>query len=546
MSGLEPIQTIPPKGTSNNGTGTDRMPLNLGRKWDSIGASPVFGGSPKCDTTCCTRKHRLVKVAFFAGLLFASFTPAAMADRFTYVDAAGKSVTVEARLAGSGRGSHALEFADGQIRLIPQASVSKREAAAGPEPLDGETMLKNLAATFGEKLFRGHHAKPFVIGLVLTAPLPSANESRVRLILEQSAQFMAKVETLFTKFAESMSIPVQAAKHPLVMLIFEADADFEAYAKTVVERVSVRNVSGFYAYQTNHLVIRMSECRSFEVPLHEAIHQQVYNRGMFQRLAPIPAWFNEGIATAFQGKGARPAGGPDKVNPRYAQRALSGTRIDWSAVVANDRAFQGDVLAGDAYTHAWSLHWLLVTRYPKQYTTYVRVLSGKQALDADPPGQRVEEFASAFGKAPQLLQREFLPVLKTAMRRQRVVARKTQPGYSLTEMNIGRVELTAVERSAFGNALQAHGLLTNMSPIRHMSFHVTVETDSGKYAEWYIPSLGINKTTRLLPQFAAKMMQNARGGNSNAFLVKVRSTTPDSDEARRWKSGQLPIPKAPR
>ena len=30
------------KGTSKNGTGTDRKPLNIGRNGDSIGASPVL------------------------------------------------------------------------------------------------------------------------------------------------------------------------------------------------------------------------------------------------------------------------------------------------------------------------------------------------------------------------------------------------------------------------------------------------------------------------------------------------------------------------
>lgn len=492
--------------------------------------------------------HRLCFDAISAlvmlfGVLFAT-SSTALADRFVYMDESGQMVDVEARLAGSGRGMHALELADGQIRLVPQASVQKREAAAGPTPISGEQMLQDLETRFTAERFRGLHVKPYVIGLVLSAPLPQANETRVKSVLAQSAEFMSKVEGIFAKFAESVSIELQDPKHPLVLLIFESDRDFEAHAKQVAGALSARRISGFYSYRSNHLMIRMSECRSFEVPLHEAIHQQVFNRGMLQRFAPIPAWFNEGIATAFQGKGARPAGGPDKVNPRYAQRAMAGTNIDWSAVVADDRAFRGNILAADAYTHAWSLHWLLVTRYQEQYQTFVRMLGQKQPLEADNPNQRLREFDAAFGKDVRLLQREFGPALKTAIRRQRVPTKKTIPGFTTSDMNLGYVEMKAVERSALGNALQVQGMLRNMSLIREMAFHVTVETDSGKYAEWHIPRLGVNKVASLRSQFAQKLMKNAPGGNSNAFLVRIRSTNVDSDEAGRWAAGQLPVPTA--
>ena len=44
LTTLEPVYGQPL--ASNNGTGTDRMPLNLERKWNSIGASPILRGSP--------------------------------------------------------------------------------------------------------------------------------------------------------------------------------------------------------------------------------------------------------------------------------------------------------------------------------------------------------------------------------------------------------------------------------------------------------------------------------------------------------------------
>ena len=76
-----------------------------------------------------------------------------------------------------------------------------------------------------------------------------------------------------------------------------------------------------------------------------------------------------------------------------------------------------------------------------------------------------------------------------------------------------------------------------------MSYHVTVETDSGTYADWHVPSLDILKTVPLKSQVARKMMRGAPGGPSRTFRVRVRSVTPDSRDAELWKAGQLPVPE---
>ena len=83
--------------------------------------------------------------------------------------------------------------------------------------------------------------------------------------------------------------------------------------------------------------------------------------------------------------------------------------------------------------------------------------------------------------------------------------------------------------------------MKNISPLRDMSFHVVVETGTGMYADWYIPSVAINRTAPLPVQQVRKTLPNAPGGNSSTFRVRIRSVPPDSEEGQRWKRGQLPV-----
>ena len=300
-----------------------------------------------------------------------------------------------------------------------------------------------------------------------------------------------------------------------MLLIFETDDDFMKFTEEETggsgRGLSAGNILGYYSGLTNHLVIRMSECHTFETPLHEAIHQQVHNRGVLQRLAPAPAWFNEGIATGFEGNGDRINVGPLKVNSRYSKAAMRARAVDWDDVVADDRAFRGDVLAGEAYAHAWSIHWFLATKYRKQYVEYLQMLSQKQPLAKDDGAARLQDFERVFGKPVGKLQSEFPQWLDQAAKRQKISLNDTKPpGYTVTQSNLAEVEMTAVRTN--NGPLEVEGRMRCISHVRPMSFHVTVETEAGTYAEWFLPGVPPLKVMPLGKQFAQKRMQNAPAG----------------------------------
>ncbi|MEX1098337.1 MAG: DUF1570 domain-containing protein [Planctomycetales bacterium] len=333
------------------------------------------------------------------------------ADTFTYVDPNGARQTVEARLAGSGQRVHALELADGQLLLVPAAAVVERKPGDDPAPIDHAAMEKKLAEKFPPEKLVTWIDKPFVLAMVLARPASEPRERAQRLAgLKQAGKYFGNVQGKFLEFIRTTRVPAKPLRFPLVALIFESDQEFNAYTASVVgdATLSAENIAGFYNAMSNQLVLRLSECDTFQVPMHEFIHMQVHNRGIFERLAPVPVWFHEGIATSFEGERGQVRRTPTNVTERYAGVAGRARTVSFREIVQNDRAFQGDVFAGEAYGNAWALHWLLVTQYKVQYGKYVRHLAEKKALEDYSAVDRLKQFEEIIGKSPDDLQKEFL------------------------------------------------------------------------------------------------------------------------------------------
>ncbi|MEZ6143976.1 MAG: DUF1570 domain-containing protein [Planctomycetaceae bacterium] len=467
------------------------------------------------------------------------------ADTFTYLNESGETQTVTGLLTGSGQGVHAIEQSDGSVTLIPEQSVRERTVGADPEPLTPREMADHLTEEFGDTGVRTLVRDPYVVGLVLAGPLPEQSEARVTGFLKNAAQFLDRVDTVFSGFCRDLRIETSPPRYPLVMLIFERDRDFNAYTTEATggRGLSSDRVSGFYSPLSNRLAIRIGECRSFQVPLHEAIHQQVFNRGLLQRLADIPTWFNEGIATGFENNGERINIGPNKVNSIYAKR-LNGDRVlDWQEIVTADAAFRGDVLVGEAYAQAWGLHWLLVTEHKSDYARYLKQLGQIEPLQKQPPELRQKLFEETFGTTIAELEEDFPRLLKAAMRRQGVrLNSSSNPGYSLTSGDACEVELTAVQRTSRESLIEVQGRIRNVSPFRDFAFYVTVQTDGGFYTDWFIPCVSRLETAQLPKQFIMKHLPGGPGTEGTTFWVEISSALPDSEEVAAWKRGEYPVP----
>ncbi|NQV26769.1 MAG: DUF1570 domain-containing protein [Rhodopirellula sp.] len=480
----------------------------------------------------CLQSAVLTALVFAGVLCFVGSQT--FADTFEYVDEDGREQHVEARFYGAGQGAIALELADGSLSIIPQGALKKRTPGDDPVPLTPQEMLTRLEGEFGEELFRGRVEKQYVVGVVLTAPLPKSSERRVDANLLKAARYMGGIENMFQRFCKSMKIEHEDPKFPLVVLIFETDDDFNAYTTkhTGGNGLSAENIAGFYSPQTNYLYVRMSECYSFATPLHEAIHQQCFNTRVLSRLAPLPVWFSEGMATGFEGNGDKIQSDPFRLNAVYA-RLISQSgglppQMSWNDVVTTDQVFRGDIFAGSAYVHAWSMHWLLVSRFRKEYPEYLRYLSTLEPLAEESTRIRSARFEEIFGATPNEIQQKFAPAFEAAMKRFKPPAdSEERPGTISRITNLAGVDAYA-ESDGFRMKVQTQ--LRNLSPLREMAFVVTVVSDSGSASQWYLPNMKINEFKLLEPR-------TLRG---RGFNVMVQSTPADSETNARWSRGQLP------
>ncbi|MBL8850660.1 MAG: DUF1570 domain-containing protein [Planctomycetaceae bacterium] len=468
----------------------------------------------------------------------------ACADTFVYTDEQGEQQTVEARLFASGQDAHALLKADGRMEVVPQAVVEKREPADGPAPLTPEQMAEVLKERFDADRLRTHTDDKHVIALLTAGPLDRRGETRAKGFLQKVGRFMDNVDTVFTRFARDMRFPLHDQEFPLVTIVFESDDDFNKFTEenTGGDGLSAKHIAGFYSPLTNWLAIRLEECRTFRVPLHEAIHQQMYNR-VFQRLAPIPTWFDEGIATGFENNGEKVDIHPAKINGMYAwlSKNIPSDDVKWADIVNNDDSFQGDILAAESYIEAWSLHWMLVTQHEEAYAKYVQQLAARTPLEEQPAEQRTAQFAEIFGKSVEEIAREFPRVLEVGMKRQKVKPPQDTPdGLSLTNSHLAEVKIFA-ELDGGSGQMQMSGQIKNESPIRPMTYHIAVVTSSGTYTDWVIDSLEVNGTSPLPAKIAAKVLPGTLGGPASRFVVRIRSALPGSETAQQWdRSPPLP------
>jgi hypothetical protein len=211
----------------------------------------------------------------------------------------------------------------------------------------------------------------------------------------------------------------------------------------------------------------------------------------------------------------------------YAVNAMRPFTVKFSDVIESDAAFQGDVLAGDAYILAWCLHWLLVTDQPAEYTRYVKQLGSLEPLAQTDESSRLSDFQAAFGIDPQQLPQIVSRRLKATARRQKIkLVPPTPPvGKLVTQDSMGVLELGLVRR---GNAVQGVGNLKNLSPFRSLMFRVTVIGPDNRGIQWSVPKVAPNRSVKLDPKLMPAVGQGYR--------VEIRSAIPGTPAARKLGS----------
>lgn len=247
-----------------------------------------------------------------------------------------------------------------------------------------------------------------------------------------AAALFERLHEAFGNFWRQAGLEPRLPDQPLVVVIFARRADYEAFAARDLGAAADR-IAGYYNLLSNRVttydltgsgmiarprrigdeILAQPEAAGLVSTLvHEATHQMVYNTGLAQRLAAVPVWLNEGIATVFEAPDMRAAGGwrglgqinhgrLDRFRTSYRPGALE-------PLIRGDEPFRNTATAIDAYATAWALTWFLLETRKPQLIDYMRMQAAKPALADDSPEARLREFTDAFGASPADLEPAFI------------------------------------------------------------------------------------------------------------------------------------------
>lgn len=353
---------------------------------------------------------------------------------------AGERVVIGLRAGGAVTGRVVVEAQDGGMLLEHDDG---RYEVLQPDRLAGRPPEPAVAI---------EPDSPQALGRRILAELPAGFEMHVtkhyvfcfdtsRDYAKWCAAVFERLHDAFGTYWTRAGLEVRDAPRPLVVVIFADRRRYEAHAAADLGAAASR-VVGYYDMLSNRVItydLTGSDALANGRPraagaaglailaspaaaglvstlVHEATHQLAFNSGLHQRLAPVPLWVSEGVATAFETpdlKNARGWKGIGEVNVPRLERFLASQRPGTiAAIVADDELFRQPDTALDAYAAAWALtHYLLHSR-KDAFAAYLRTLAAKRALADDSNESRRDAFEAAFGD-PLAVEQE---VLKMAAR----------------------------------------------------------------------------------------------------------------------------------
>lgn len=339
-------------------------------------------------------------------------------EQITVRDADGLRTIAGEVLVEAVDGGVLLKRADERYDLVQPTAIVAREPLAGELGADtprelGQRIIAELPPGFDV-----HITKHYVVCF---------NTSRD--YAKWCAALFERLHDAFGNFWRKAGLEVVDPAQPLVVVIFADRAAYEAHAAGDLGAAADR-VVGYYNLLSNRVTtfdltgtdglprpggsllggaaaqVMASPAAAGLVStlVHEATHQMAFNCGMHRRLAPVPLWLSEGIATYFEtpeldsDRGWRGIGAINR--PRLDHFLATHRPGDIAAILASDDRFRSPDAPLDAYAVAWSLTRHLVATRKRAFVDYVRLQAAKQPLADDSPEERLRDFERAFGVSP--------------------------------------------------------------------------------------------------------------------------------------------------
>jgi hypothetical protein len=319
-----------------------------------------------------------------------------------------------------------LETADQRLELIDGQEVISRETVEAPaEPESprelGARVLRELPRGFDQITTR-HYIICF---------------DTTRAYAQWCGSLFERLHDAFVNFWQRAGVDVIEPDGPLIVVIFADRQRYEAHAAGDLGAAADR-VVGYYNLLSNRIttfdltgsdalarrpagsagragleILAEPEAAGLVSTLvHEATHQMAFNCGLHRRLAPVPLWVSEGVATYFEtpdlasSRGWRGVGGVNRPRLERFRRAYKPGSL--AAVVLDDDSFRRADEAVDAYATGWALTAFLMQTRRAAFVDYIKTLAAKPALSADDRQTREQDFLDAFGVEPEKLEEPLL------------------------------------------------------------------------------------------------------------------------------------------
>lgn len=325
-------------------------------------------------------------------------------------------------------GAILLEFDDQRLELVSGEAIRSRRSIDVPAVAvtpreEGKRILSDLPEGF-DLLVTRHYVICF---------------DTSRAYAQWCGALFEKLHEAFINFWRKAGVEVEATRRPLVVVIFSDRQRYEAHAARDLGAAADR-VVGYYNLLTNRIttfdltgsdqlarrpassagragieILASPEAAGLVSTLvHEASHQMAFNCRMHRRLAPVPVWLSEGVATFFEtpdpgGRGWKRIGGVNR--PRLDSFLASYRPGVLDEIVRGDEPFRAAEGAVDAYARAWALTAFLAQTRKAALVDYINAIGTKPPLSPDDPDTRLREFVAAFGVEPRDLEQPLMKFL---------------------------------------------------------------------------------------------------------------------------------------
>ncbi len=307
-----------------------------------------------------------------------------------------------------------VEQMNGELCLFQPDIIVSRKAIPAPIPFEssqemGQAILGELPPGFN----------------ILTTKHYIFCFNTRRQYAQWTASLFERLNDSFINYWKRAGCDIETPKQPLVVIIFSDRKEYEKYStgdltatshqvvgyyNLLTNRVTTFDLTGSEAlrpftqsntFNTGNLLAHPAAANLVATLIHEGTHQMAFNCGLHQRLAPIPLWVCEGIATYFETpdlatpRGWHAIGG---VNHPRRQQFLKLHKQGWlQNIVENDQSFRHSDAATDAYAQAWATTAFLMKTKKELFVKYLSTLSTKKACQPDTKEQRIKDFEQTFG-----------------------------------------------------------------------------------------------------------------------------------------------------